>query len=77
MNGQAILPQTTPAAAMIRTLGLIAAICGLIIVAAYQSTYNAVQENKRIAVERAVFKVIPAATSIVEYAALPSGEVAA
>jgi Na+-translocating ferredoxin:NAD+ oxidoreductase subunit G len=75
MNSQAILPQTTPAAAMIRTLGLIAAICGLIIVAAYQGTYDAVQENKRIAVERAVFKVIPAAKSIVEYSALPAGGV--
>ena len=75
MNTQAILPQTTPAAAMIRTLGLIAAICGLIIVAAYQGTYDAVQENKRIAVERAVFKVIPVAKSIVEYAALPAGGV--
>ena len=75
MNSQAILPQTTPAAAMIRTLGLIAAICGLIIVAAYQLTYDAVQENKRIAVERAVFKVIPTASSIVEYAALPAGGV--
>ena len=74
MNTQAILPQTTPAAAMIRTLGLIAAICGLIIVVAYQGTYDAVQENKRIAVERAVFKVIPAAKSIVEYAALPAGD---
>ena len=73
MNSQAILPQTTPAAAMIRTLGLIAAICGLIIVAAYQGTYDAVQENKRIAVERAVFTVIPAAKSIVEYSALPAG----
>jgi electron transport complex protein RnfG len=75
MNSEAILPQTTPAAAMIRTLGLISAICGLIIVAAYQLTYDAVQENKRIAVERAVFKVIPAAKSIVEYAALPTGGV--
>jgi len=75
MNSQAILPQTTPAAAMIRTLGLISAICGLIIVAAYQLTYDAVQENKRIAVERAVFKVVPAAKSIVEYAALPTGGV--
>jgi electron transport complex protein RnfG len=75
MNSQAILPPTTPAVAMIRTLGLIAAICGLIIVAAYQGTYDAVQENKRIAVERAVFKVIPAAKSIVEYAALPTGAV--
>jgi electron transport complex protein RnfG len=73
MNSEAILPQTTPAVAMIRTLGLIAAICGLIIVSAYQGTYDAVQENKRIAVERAVFKVIPAAKSIVEFAALPTG----
>ena len=73
MNSEAILPQTTPAVAMIRTLGLIAAICGLIIVSAYQGTYDAVQENKRIAVERAVFKVIPVAKSIVEFAALPTG----
>jgi electron transport complex protein RnfG len=69
-----IMPDTTPTAAMIRTLGLIAAICGLIIVSAYQGTYSAVQENKRIAVERAVFKVIPAARSIVEYVAAPSGD---
>ena len=75
MNSAAILPQTTPAAAMIRTLGLISAICGLIIVSAYQGTYDAVQANKRIAVERAVFKVIPAAKSIVEYSALPTGSV--
>ena len=34
------LPDMTPAVAMIRTLGLIAAICGLIIVAAYQGTYD-------------------------------------
>jgi electron transport complex protein RnfG len=60
---------------MIRTLGLISMICGLIIVAAYQGTYNAVQENKRIAVERAVFKVVPAAKSIVEYFALPDGNI--
>ena len=46
------LPATTPALAMIRTLGLISMICGLIIVGAYQGTYDAVQENKRIAVER-------------------------
>lgn len=69
------LPQMTPPAAMIRTLGLIAALCGAIIVAAYQGTYGAVQENKRIAVERAVFKVVPAAQSIVEYWAPASGEI--
>jgi electron transport complex protein RnfG len=60
---------------MIRTLGLIAALCGFIIVSAYQGTYDAVRENKRIAVERAVFKVIPTARSIVEYVASPAGEI--
>jgi electron transport complex protein RnfG len=72
---QTAIPAGTPTVAMIRTLGLIAAICGTIIVAAYQSTYDAVQENKRIAVERAVFKVIPAAQSIVEYLALADGKI--
>ncbi len=75
MTSVVIHPQTTSPVAMIRTLGLIAALCGFIIVAAYQGTYDAVQENKRIAVERAVFKVIPTAQSIVEYAAAPSGEI--
>jgi electron transport complex protein RnfG len=76
MNTAALQPQMTPSAAMIRTLGLVAALCGLIIVSAYQGTYDAVQENKRIAVERAVFKVIPAAKSIIEYAAAPDGTLA-
>ncbi|MDP1527537.1 MAG: FMN-binding protein [Rhodocyclaceae bacterium] len=75
MNVSVPLPQTTPPLVMIRALGLIAAICGLIIVSAYQGTYDAVQENKRIAVERAVFKVIPTAKSIVEYWALPDGQI--
>jgi electron transport complex protein RnfG len=49
---------------MIRTLGLVSAICGLIIVGAYQGTYDAVAANKRIATERAVFKVLPKAKSM-------------
>lgn len=75
MTTEALVPQGTPTVAMIRTLGLIAALCGLIIVTAYQGTYAAVQENKRIAVERAVFKVIPTAQAIVEYLATPAGEI--
>jgi len=66
-------PPASPAGAMIRTLGLVSAICGLIIVGAYQGTYDAVAANKRIATERAVFKVIPAAKSIAEYVAQPGG----
>lgn len=77
MSAEALTPQTTPAAAMIRTLGLVAAICGLIIVFAYQSTLSAVQANKKIALERAVFKVLPEAKSIAPFQALPSGGVAA
>jgi electron transport complex protein RnfG len=75
MTSAVIPQQTTSAVAMIRTLGLIAALCGFIIVSAYQGTYDAVRENKRIAVERAVFKVIPTARSIVEYVASPAGEI--
>jgi electron transport complex protein RnfG len=70
-----IAPPASPAAGMIRTLGLVSAICGLIIVGAYEGTYDAVAANKRIATERAVFKVIPAAKSIAEYVALPAGGV--
>ncbi|RLJ68457.1 FMN-binding protein [Sulfurisoma sediminicola] len=65
--------QSTPTAAMIKTLGLVSAICGLIIVGAYQLTFDAVADNKRIATERAVFKVLPAAKSIAEFVALPAG----
>ena len=66
----------TPTGAMIRTLGLVSAICGLIIVGAYQGTYDAVAANKRIAMERAVFKVVPAAKSIEEYLAKADGGIA-
>lgn len=67
------VPPASPTAGMIRTLGLVSAICGLIIVGAYVGTYDAVAANKRIATERAVFRVIPAAKSIAEYVALPGG----
>jgi electron transport complex protein RnfG len=69
-------PTGTPTAAMIRTLGLVSAICGLVIVGSYQGTYDAVAANKRIAMERAVFKVVPAARSIEEYYALEGGSIA-
>jgi Na+-translocating ferredoxin:NAD+ oxidoreductase subunit G len=68
--------QSTPTWAMIRTLGLVSTICGLIIVGAYQGTYDAVAANKRLAVERSVFKVVPAAKSIEEYYALEGGSIA-
>jgi electron transport complex protein RnfG len=66
-------PPESPTGAMIRTLGLVSAICGLIIVGAYQGTYDAVAANKRIATERAVFKVLPKAKSIEEFVAQAGG----
>ncbi len=68
----AAVPES-PTGAMIRTLGLVSAICGLIIVGAYQGTYDAVAANKRIATERAVFKVLPKAKSIEEFFAQAGG----
>lgn len=72
---QASPPPESPTGPMIRTLGLVSAICGLIIVGAYQGTYDAVAANKRIATERAVFKVLPQAKTIAEFVAAPGGGV--
>jgi electron transport complex protein RnfG len=62
---------------MVGTLGLVAAICGLLIVTAYEGSLPAVKENRRVALERAVAKVLPGARKTVSYLALPDGSVAA
>lgn len=67
--------QSTPTGAMIRTLGLVSAICGLLIVSAYEGTLKAVAANKKITTERSVQKVIPNAKTVVEYNALTDGKV--
>ena len=67
-----IIPDT-PSFAMIRTLVLVATVCGLLIVFAFQSTEKAIAANKRIATERAVFKVLPNAASVKEYVASAKG----
>lgn len=64
-------PPATPTFDMIRSLGLVSAICGLIVVGSYEMTLPAAQANRRLAAERAVFKVLPAAKSITEYHLLP------
>ncbi len=62
---------------MIRTLGIVATICGVLIVTAYEGTLDAVIANKKIALDRAVFKVIPGAAKVNEYWASPTGVVPA
>jgi electron transport complex protein RnfG len=67
----------TPSFDMVRTLGLVSVICGIIIVGVYQYTLPAVNANKKLALERQVFKVVPAAKRVVTYYATASGIVAA
>lgn len=61
------LQPSTPSAAMIRTLGIVATVCGILLVLTYQNTLDAINANKRIALERAVFKVIPGAKTMKEF----------
>lgn len=65
-------PQT-PTRAMLLALGLVAAICGLIIVVAYEGSLSSVKENRRVAMERAIHKVLPGAAKTVAYVALANG----
>jgi len=50
-------------ARMLRTLGLVATLSGLLVVLTYRFTLPIIEENKRLAIERALFKVIPGAVS--------------
>ena len=73
MSEVASLQPATPSAAMIRTLGIVATVCGILIVTAYQGTLEPVAANKKLALERAVFKVIPGASSVREFVAGTGG----
>jgi len=68
-----IQEQTTPGGKMITTMVLVSTICGVLIVGAFEGTKDAIAENKRITLERAVFKVLPGAAKVTEYAATPAG----
>jgi electron transport complex protein RnfG len=68
-----IIHKTTPSSKMILTMGLVACICGVLIVGAFEGTQAPIAENKRIMVERAVFKVLPGAATVREYAATATG----
>jgi electron transport complex protein RnfG len=60
---QAPLEAMPSSGAMIRTLGLVAALSGFLVVLAYQITLPIITTNKRQAVQRAVFNVVPGAAS--------------
>lgn len=65
----------TPTGSLLKVLGMVSALCGIIIVGSYELTLPAANANRRLALERAVFKVVPNAKSIVPYYALPDGSV--
>lgn len=65
--------EMTASRTMIVTLALVATLSGVLIVSAYQGTLEAVTANKRIALERAVFKVVPGAASMQEWLVTTSG----
>ncbi len=67
-----IQPQT-PTIAMLRTLGGIAMLAGFMVVLVFQWTKPIIEENKRIAIEKAVFKVVPGAISRRDFIIGPDG----
>ena len=62
-----------PRIPMLRTLGLVAALSGLLVVLAHQLSTPLIEENKRIAIERALFKVVPGAVSRRDFLLTPDG----
>ena len=57
---------STPGFRMIRTLGVIAMLSGLLVVLVFRWTEPIIAENQRIAIEKAVFQVVPGATRRVD-----------
>ncbi|HET7832979.1 MAG TPA: FMN-binding protein [Gallionella sp.] len=58
---------------LVFALGLVASLCGVIIVGIYQLTLAPVNANKKLALERQVFKVLPQAKTVTEYFATAKG----
>jgi electron transport complex protein RnfG len=76
MNEQPIVfaSQRTPSSfALIRVLGLVAMMSGLLLVLVYQWTLPVITEQRRQALEQAVFQVIPGATRLDAFVANDSG----
>lgn len=63
----------TPAFNMLRTLGLVATISGLLVVLSYRITFPMIEENKRLAIEQALYKVVPGAVSRQDFIHTDSG----
>lgn len=60
-NTQLPVINQTPALNMLRTLGLVATISGLLVVLAYRVTLPMIEHNKQVAIEKALYQVVPGA----------------
>ena len=67
---------TTPAWAMLRTLGGIALLSGLLVALVYQFTLPIIAENQRVLTEKAVFRVLPGAVGKRDFVITPEGGLA-
>jgi len=79
---QAQQAPATPSIAMLRTLGLVAALSGFLVVLSYEVTKPMIAENQRQAIEKALFTVVPGAVArrdfvIADGELLPAGDAAA
>ena len=73
-DGQAMqaAPQP-PGFRMIRTLGAIAMLSGLLVVLVFQFTKPIIAENQRVAIEKAVFRVVPGASRRIDFVLAEDG----
>jgi electron transport complex protein RnfG len=73
MNTPAPPVQAPPSGSMIRALGGVAMISGFLVVLVFQITLPMIEENQRLAIEQAIFQVIPGATRRVDFSLGPGG----
>ena len=66
MNAPAASVAQVSSLRMIGTLGIIAMLSGLLVVLVFQFTQPIIADNQRIAIERAVFQVVPGASARVD-----------
>jgi electron transport complex protein RnfG len=57
------VPPLPSSLSLISTLGVVAMLSGLLVVLVYEFTKPIIAENQRVATERAIFKILPQATS--------------
>ncbi len=62
-NQQHKIPPLPSSFSLIYSLGIVAMLSGFLVVLVYEYTKPIISENQRIATERAIFKVLPKATS--------------